>query len=110
VSTDLPSWAGSIDAAALSALLGLGGERDWIDYKRQCDLSTVRGEVELAKDAGAMMMLGGYVLVGADDLGRPTGDVEHLELFDPAVLPVRRRRPGTRVVISGATQYQPDVG
>ena len=82
----IPAWAGSVDEAALAALLGMGGERDWLDYKRQFDLSTVRGVVDLAKDAGAMMMLGGYVLVGADDNGQPRGDVDHLNLFDTATV------------------------
>lgn len=86
MSSDLPPWAGSVDAEALAALLGMGGERDWLDYKRQCDLSTSRGVVELAKDARAMMILGGYVVVGADDTSQPSGNVNQLKLFDPAVL------------------------
>jgi hypothetical protein len=84
--SDLPPWAGSVGAAALTYLLGLHGERDWLDYKRQCNLTSARGVVELAKDANAMAMNGGYILVGADDQGRPTGDVEHQGLFDPAIL------------------------
>lgn len=86
VASDIPTWAGSIDEAALAALLGMGGERNWLDYKRQLDLSTGREAVELAKDAGAMMILGGYVLVGAYDNGQPSGDVEHLGLFDTATV------------------------
>jgi hypothetical protein len=86
VTTDLPGWAGSVSADTLTALLALQGERDWLDYKRQCDLSSARGLVELAKDIGAMMITGGYIVIGADDTGRPAGDVEHPELFDPASL------------------------
>jgi hypothetical protein len=82
----LPAWAGSADAEALARLLGLGGERDWVDYKRQCDLSSTRDLVEITKDIGAMMITGGYIVVGADDNGRPAGEVEHLELFDPATV------------------------
>jgi hypothetical protein len=82
----LPSWAGSIDASALARLLALQSEHDWLDYKRQCDLSSARGLVEFAKDVGAMMIAGGYILVGADDSGQPTGEPEHLDLFDPATL------------------------
>src|SRR5262249_37509687 len=52
----LPTWAGSVDAEALAQLLALGGERDWLDYKRQCDLSETRGVVEIVKDMGAMMV------------------------------------------------------
>jgi hypothetical protein len=65
--------------------LAIGGERDRLDYKQQRDLSNTRGEVELAKDSGAMMIHGGYALVGADDAG-PSDDVNHLKLFDPAAL------------------------
>src|SRR5216683_698168 len=83
---DLPPSAGSVSADILATLLDLQGERDWLDYKRQCDLSSARGLVEFAKDVGAMMITGGYIVVGADDNGQPTGDVDHLELFDPATL------------------------
>jgi hypothetical protein len=86
VTSDLPVWVGSVDADALTRLLALGSERDWLDYKRQCDLSSARGQVEFAKDAAAMMIAGGYILVGADDHGQPVGDVEHLGLFDPATV------------------------
>jgi hypothetical protein len=86
VASDIPSWAGAISAEALAELLGFQGERAWLDYKTQCDLTSARGVVELAKDAGAMMITGGYVVVGADSHGQPTGDVEHLDLFDEATL------------------------
>ena len=86
MASDIPSWAGSVSAQALADLLAVQGERDWLDYKRQCDMSSTRGVVELAKDAGAMMITGGYVVVGADDHGRPSGDVQHPGLFDPATL------------------------
>lgn len=81
-----PASAGSVSGEALAGLLSLQGERDWLDYKRQCDLSSARGVVELAKDIGAMMISGGCIVVGADDQGRPSGDVLHPELLDPAVL------------------------
>jgi hypothetical protein len=86
VASDLPAWTGSVDVSALAYLIGLHSEQDWLDYKRQCDLSSAPAMVELAKDAGAMMITGGYILVGADDRGEPSGDVDHLELFDTAVL------------------------
>lgn len=82
----LPAWAGSVDAEALAQLLALGGERDWLDYKRQCDLSETRDVVEIVKDMGAMMMTGGYLIIGADDQGEPSGEPEHLDLFDTAKL------------------------
>lgn len=83
---EIPAWSGSVDENALARLIGLHSESDWLDYKQQCDLSSARGVVELAKDVGAMMITGGYILVGAGDHGEPTGDVEHLELLDPATL------------------------
>lgn len=86
MTADLPAWAGSADVNALERLLDRHGEADWLDYKRQCDISSPRGVVELAKDAGAMMITGGYILIGAGDQGEATGDAEHLELFDPATL------------------------
>jgi hypothetical protein len=82
MTNDLPTWAGSVSAEALAQLLALGGERDWLDYKRQCDLSETRSTVEIVKDIGAMMMTGGYLVTGADDHGRPSGEPVHLNLFD----------------------------
>jgi hypothetical protein len=82
----LPLWAGSVDAEALAQLLALRGERDWLDFKRQSDLSVPRDLVEITKDFGAMMITGGYLVIGADDHGLPTGEPAHLDLFDPAKL------------------------
>jgi len=59
VTSDLPVWAGSPDSSALMRLLALQSELDWLDYKRQCDLSSTRGVVELAKDIAAIMITGG---------------------------------------------------
>lgn len=86
MTSGLPVWAGSVDTEALAQLLALGRERDWLDCKRQCDLSETRGLVEIVKDMGAMMVTGGYLIVGADDQGQPSGEPEHLDLFDPAKL------------------------
>lgn len=108
MASDLPVWAGSGDADALTRLLALRSERDWLDYKRQCDLSSARGAVEFAKDAGAMMLAGGYILVGADDQGQPAGDVEHLGLFDPATLHAKLARylPEPFEIRATTHQYQ----
>ena len=86
MASSLPAWAGSVNLDTLTRLLALQSEHDWLDYKRQSDLSSPRGLVEFTKDVRAMMMTGGYILVGADDHGQSTGDVEHLDLFDPATL------------------------
>jgi hypothetical protein len=86
MTSDVPAWVGAVDADTLARLLALQSEHDWLDYKRQCDLSITRGLVEIAKDVGAMLMAGGHILIGADDNGQPAGDVEHPDLFDPATL------------------------
>jgi hypothetical protein len=75
-----------VGAEALAQLLALGGERDWLDFKSQCDLSEKRDQVEITKDIGAMMITGGYLVIGTDDHGRAVGEPAHLELFDPAKL------------------------
>ena len=82
----VPTWIGSVDAEALAQLLGLGGERDWVDFKSRCDLSEKRDLVEVTKDIGALMITGGYLIIGADDHGLPAGEPENLDLFDPATL------------------------
>lgn len=86
VTHHLPTWAGSVDAEILTRLLALGGERDWLDFKSQCDLSVTRDLVEITKDIAAMMINGGYLIIGADDHGQPAGEPERLDLFDPAKL------------------------
>jgi hypothetical protein len=64
-----------VDLNALRALLGRGIEFEGLDYKRAWDPDK-RGEVlELAKDVAAMESLpdGGYIVIGADDDGKPGG-------------------------------------
>jgi hypothetical protein len=104
----LPTWAGSVDAEALAQLLALGGERDWLDYKRRCDLSETREVVEIVKDMGAMMVTGGYLVIGADDQGQPSGEPERLDLFDPAKLHAKAAKyiSGPFELRVGIHQYQ----
>jgi hypothetical protein len=72
----------------LETLLAEGGEYRQLDYKRRCDLSDKRELVEITKDLGAMQVYGGYIVIGADDQGKLTGDVTEAEakLFDEARL------------------------
>ena len=72
---DEPPFAldGGVTREKLAELLGVQTELAWLDDKRECDLSRGEGLVELAKDADAMGILGGYLVVGADDFGTPTG-------------------------------------
>jgi hypothetical protein len=64
---------GSVNKEKLVELLDVQTELAWLDYKRECDLSHAEGLVELAKDVGAMGILGGYLAVGADDAGTAVG-------------------------------------
>lgn len=77
-----------LNEETLANLLNEGTERDGLDFKSVCDLKNAVDKVELAKDVGAMQMRGGYVVIGADDRGRPTGEVTdaHAKLFDQATL------------------------
>ncbi len=52
------------------------------------DLQDTGDKVELAKDIGAMQVLGGFIVVGVDDNGVPTGELDGADLraFDEASL------------------------
>jgi hypothetical protein len=64
-----------LNVDTLERLLNEGGERAELDFKRMCNLSERRDVVELSKDIGAMQIKGGYIVIGADDNGEPTGEV-----------------------------------
>jgi hypothetical protein len=72
----------------LRVLLAEQHESATLDYKREADLHDKRTAVELAKDIAAMQVEGGFIVVGADDRGHPTGLVTqaHGRLFDEARL------------------------
>jgi hypothetical protein len=78
----------------LGALLGLAAEYDDLDFKRAVDLSSTREELELAKDVGAMQVMGGHIVVGVDGSGVPTGDMDNVDIspFDPANLVPKMQR------------------
>ncbi len=78
-----------VSAEQLQHLLGLQGESETLDYKSQCDLNDKRACIELAKDVAAMQVLGGYIVIGADDNGNPVESgvsEESATLFDEARL------------------------
>jgi hypothetical protein len=78
---------GSVTRDKLIELLAVGTELPWLDYKAEADLSGAAGVVELTKDVGAMSILGGYLVVGADDSGEPLGlPATQPGLFDEATL------------------------
>jgi len=57
----------------LRGLLKQGHEHEALDYKGQFNHEEKRAWVELAKDVGAMQIVGGHIVFGADDSGRLTG-------------------------------------
>jgi hypothetical protein len=76
-------------------LLELGHESAPLDYKRSCDLTDLRTQLEIAKDVAAMQVSGGHIVVGADDHGIavPPGLLpEHEKLFDEATLRAKLSR------------------
>ncbi len=78
---------GTVTRDKLLELLSVQTELTWLDYKRECDLSQTSDLVELTKDIGAMGILGGYLVVGAEDDGTPVGlSARAAGLFDEASL------------------------
>jgi hypothetical protein len=77
-----------LNTETLRQLLNEATERAGLDYKSECDLSERASLVEVIKDIGAMQIRGGYIVVGADDHGQPTGKLseKQAKLFDQATL------------------------
>lgn len=77
-----------VNREKLRELLALEAEYPTLDFKSGCDLRDKRNQVELAKDVGAMSVRGGFLIIGVDGQGKPTGDlaVEQTKLFDEARL------------------------
>jgi hypothetical protein len=53
--------------------LALETEYPTLDFKSGCDLGEKREQVELAKDVGAISVRGGFLVIGVDGQGKPTG-------------------------------------
>lgn len=77
-----------VNREKLRELLALETEYPTLDFKSGCDLGEKREQVELAKDVGALSVRGGFLVIGVDGQGRPTGKltVEQAKLFDEARL------------------------
>jgi hypothetical protein len=77
-----------VNREKLRELLALEAEYPALDFKSGCDLREKREQVELAKDVGAMSVRGGFLIIGVDGQGKPTGNltVEQANLFDEARL------------------------
>jgi hypothetical protein len=84
----------SVNRETLEELLREQHESAELDYKSSIDMRETRDVVELAKDVGAMLMKGGYLVIGADDYGQPTGQLadEQLPLLDEATLRAKLAR------------------
>jgi Putative DNA-binding domain len=57
----------------LLALLAVGTELQQLDFKQKVDLDSRADLIELVKDIAALESCSGYLVIGADDHGRPTG-------------------------------------
>lgn len=95
---------GDVSRARLLELLAVQAELPELDVKQSCDLGD-RGElVEVTKDLGAMMIRGGYVVVGVDDAGIVVGlAAGHERLFDEATVAPKIARylaPGFQVRVA----------
>src|SRR5207253_2450079 len=78
-----------VNEEKLRHLLTLQSEYPTLDYKQSCDLTRgLADRVELAKDVGAMSVLGGFIVIGADNRGALTGTVTAAQarFFDEARL------------------------
>jgi hypothetical protein len=79
---------GVVNADKLRALLAEQHESDTLEYKDVWDLDERKHVLELALAVGAVQSLGGYIVVGVDGSGQPTGNLtdRHVALLDPAVI------------------------
>jgi len=101
--------AGRVDEPALVRLLAEQAEASWLDFKGDADLGDQQALVEIVKDIGAMSMDGGYLVIGADDKGRPAGSpLTRPELFDEARLSAKVKKYLSGVVLRTATHSQAD--
>lgn len=85
---------GIVSSEKLGELRALEAEYPGLDFKATLDPSNTGDLVELAKDVGAMQVRGGYIVVGVDGRGAPTGDLNSVDhaLFDEARLAPKLRK------------------
>jgi hypothetical protein len=89
-----PDFEIRLDEAKLRELLRAAHEHEGLDYKRQLDLEDGGAALELVKDIAALSAAGGYLVIGCDDGGRPTGLVteEHATRLDESRLRAKVKR------------------
>ncbi|WP_410593655.1 helix-turn-helix domain-containing protein [Amycolatopsis sp. lyj-23] len=77
-----------VNREKLRELLALETEYPTLDFKSGYDLKEKHDQVDLAKHVGAMSVRGGFLVIGVDGQGNPTGSVtaEQAKLFDEARL------------------------
>jgi len=72
----------------LRDLLRAAHEHEALDYKRMLDLADGDALLDIVKDIAAFSAAGGYIVIGCDDRGHPSGMVTdaHATLFDESRL------------------------
>jgi Putative DNA-binding domain len=77
-----------VNREKLREVLALEAEYATLDFKETLDLSHKADAVQLAKDVGAMSVRGGFIVIGVDGRGEPSGALtpKLAELFDEARL------------------------
>src|SRR5690349_18253868 len=79
-----------VNREKLAEVLNEGTESEPVEFKGFCDLTVTEDVVDLAAEAGAMQILpdGGYVVIGVDDHGVPTGGLSDAQakLYDQATV------------------------
>lgn len=78
----------------LRRLLGIGVESATLDFKSTFDPSNTDELLEIVKDVAAMQIDGGYLVIGADDNGKPVGSFTETQLkqFEQANLRAKLRK------------------
>jgi hypothetical protein len=77
-----------VNAEKLRELLAEAHESERLEYIARCNMDDRRDVVELAREIGALAARGGYLVIGVDSQGQPTGtlDSRMADLFDDATL------------------------
>lgn len=85
---------GVVNREKVAQLLSLGAEYPELDFKSRIDPGERPGAVQLAKHVGAMRVKGGYIVLGVDDQGNPTGAMDDVDerSFDEANLAPKLER------------------
>jgi Putative DNA-binding domain len=94
----------------LRDLLARGTEYPTLEFKRELHIEETEGIVELARDVGAMQVQGGYIVIGVDGRGSPSGLVpsESQMRYDEATLRPRLHKylPESISILSKAHEIE----